>query len=78
MRGLDLFLQIVGPKIIRIVSVPFLTFFPMPLSFTLRVTAGHLTIFKFWIGHKPPSTNPAWTFFTVWGLQHRFLSFRKS
>ena len=20
---------------------------------------GHMTIFKFWIGHEPPSTNPA-------------------
>jgi hypothetical protein len=75
LSGRKLFLQIVGPEIISIFSVPLVAPFPMPLSPALRITAGHLTIFDFRIGLKPPSTNSAWTLLAFYGPLHRFLSF---
>jgi len=75
LNGRKLFRQIVGPEVLSIVSVPLAAPFPMPLSFALRITTGHLTIFKLRIGLKPPSTNPTWTLLAFCGPLHRLLSF---
>ena len=69
------FLQVVGPEVISIVSVPLPARLLVPLSFACRTATGHLTIFKFWVGRKPPSANPAWPFAAFYGPPHRFLSF---
>jgi len=74
LSGLELFLQIVGPEIIPIGSVPLLALSLVPLSLAGRITTAHLTILHSAIGQKPSSTDAAWTLLGFMNPWHRFLS----
>ncbi|MBS4067201.1 MAG: hypothetical protein KGZ62_01205 [Sulfurimonas sp.] len=71
--GGELFLQVVGPEVIAVVSVPSPARLLVPLSFACRIATSHLTLFEFWAGCKPLPANPAWPLVALCG--HRFLSF---
>ena len=68
-------MQVVGPEVIAVVSVPLPARLLVPLSFACRSAASHLTIFELWVGCKPPSANPTRPFVALYGPPHGFLSF---
>ena len=70
----ELALQIVGSEIVPVFSVPLPALLPVPLAFTLLVSAGHLTVFEPGVRHKPAPTDPARPL-PCGGSLHRFLLF---